>query len=156
MWLLRNIDSNVKTRATTNVCLHVPTFCYETQHNQTGYRHSIHHVRSNDYKHAMSQHNGIYQNCYCGSAIIAMPSWDVINCAPLQWKLAEGGLSLLVSSIAPLCRHSPFSLSSTFQVRLQTQGSHGMQTRYKGAVNCFISIAKSEGVSRKRKGLDMM
>ena len=38
----------------------------------------------------------IYQNCYCGSAIIAMPSWDVVNGAPLQWRLAEGGLSLLV------------------------------------------------------------
>ena len=25
-----------------------------------------------------------------------MPSWDVVNSAPLQWKLAEGGLSLLV------------------------------------------------------------
>ena len=25
-----------------------------------------------------------------------MPSWDVVNGAPLQWKLAEGGLSLLV------------------------------------------------------------
>ena len=34
VWLLRNIDSNVKTRATTNVCLHVPTFCYKAQHNQ--------------------------------------------------------------------------------------------------------------------------
>ena len=32
VWLLRNIDSNVKTRAT--VCLHVPTFCYKAQHNQ--------------------------------------------------------------------------------------------------------------------------
>ena len=39
----------------------------------------------------MSQHND-----YCGSAIIAMLSWDVVNGAPLQWKLAEGGLSLLV------------------------------------------------------------
>ena len=38
----------------------------------------------------------IYQNCYCGSAIIAMSSWDVVNGAPLQWRLAEGGLSLLV------------------------------------------------------------
>ena len=38
----------------------------------------------------------IYQNCYCGSAIIAMPSWDVVTGAPLQWRLAEGGLSLLV------------------------------------------------------------
>ena len=34
VWLLRNIDSNVKTRVTTNVCLHVPTLCYKTQHNQ--------------------------------------------------------------------------------------------------------------------------
>ena len=25
-----------------------------------------------------------------------MPSWDVVNGAPLQWKLAEGGLSRLV------------------------------------------------------------
>ena len=25
-----------------------------------------------------------------------MPSWDVVNGAPLQWRLAEGGLSLLV------------------------------------------------------------
>ena len=32
--LLRNIYINVKTRATTNVCLHVSIFCYETQHNQ--------------------------------------------------------------------------------------------------------------------------
>ena len=38
----------------------------------------------------------IYQNCYCGSAIIAMLSWGVVNGAPLRWKLAEGGLSLLV------------------------------------------------------------
>ena len=37
VWLLRNIDSNIKTRVTTNVCLHVPTFCYETQHNQRLY-----------------------------------------------------------------------------------------------------------------------
>ena len=37
VWLLRNIDSNVKTRATTIVCLHVPTFCYKAQHNQTLY-----------------------------------------------------------------------------------------------------------------------
>ena len=37
VWLLRNIDSNVITRVTTNVCLHVPTFCYETQHNQRLY-----------------------------------------------------------------------------------------------------------------------
>ena len=38
VWLLRNIDSNVKkTRATTNVCLHFPNFCYETQHNQRPY-----------------------------------------------------------------------------------------------------------------------
>ena len=29
-----NIDSNVKTRVPTNVCLHVPTFCYKTQHKQ--------------------------------------------------------------------------------------------------------------------------
>ena len=63
--------------------------------HQTRYRHSIHHVRSN----AMSQHSDIYQNCYCGSAIIAMPSWDVVNGASLQWKLAEGGLSLLVYTI---------------------------------------------------------
>ena len=38
----------------------------------------------------------IYQNCYCGSAIIAMQSWDVVDGTPLQWRLAEGGLSLLV------------------------------------------------------------
>ena len=37
VWLLRNIDSKLKSRATTNVCLHVPTFCYETQHNQRLY-----------------------------------------------------------------------------------------------------------------------
>ena len=37
VWLLRNVDRNVKTRAATNVCLHVPTFCYETQHNQRLY-----------------------------------------------------------------------------------------------------------------------
>ena len=37
VWLLRNIDSNVKTRATRNVCLHVPTFCYKDQHNQRLY-----------------------------------------------------------------------------------------------------------------------
>ena len=37
VWLLRNIDSDVKTRVTTNVCLLVPTFCYETQHNQSLY-----------------------------------------------------------------------------------------------------------------------
>ena len=37
VWLLRNIDSNVKTHATTNIRLHVPTFCYETQHNQMLY-----------------------------------------------------------------------------------------------------------------------
>ena len=36
--------------------------------HQTGYRHSIHHVRSDDYKHAMSQHTIIHQNCYCGTA----------------------------------------------------------------------------------------
>ena len=47
----------------------------------------------------MSQHNDIYQNCYCGSAIIAMPSWDVVNGVPLQWKLTKGGLSLLVYTI---------------------------------------------------------
>ena len=34
VWLLRNIDSNVKTRVTAYVCLYVPTFSYETQHNQ--------------------------------------------------------------------------------------------------------------------------
>ena len=28
--------------------------------HQTGYRHSIHHVRSNDYKHGLSQHNDSY------------------------------------------------------------------------------------------------
>ena len=38
----------------------------------------------------------IYQNCNCGSAIIAMLSWDVVNGAQLQWRLAEGGMSLLV------------------------------------------------------------
>ena len=27
---------------------------------------------------------------------MAMPSWDVVNGAPLQWKLAEGRLFLLV------------------------------------------------------------
>ena len=37
VWLLRNIDSNVKTPSTRNVCLHVPTFCYEIQHNQRLY-----------------------------------------------------------------------------------------------------------------------
>ena len=37
VWLLHNIDSNAKTRATTNVCLHVPTFCYEIQHDQRLY-----------------------------------------------------------------------------------------------------------------------
>ena len=37
VWPLRNIDSNVKTRVTANVCLNVPTFCYETQHNQRLY-----------------------------------------------------------------------------------------------------------------------
>ena len=37
VWLLRNIDSKLKSRAITNVCLHVPTFCYETQHNQRLY-----------------------------------------------------------------------------------------------------------------------
>ena len=42
--------------------------------HQTGYRHSIHHVRSNDWKNALSQHNDIYQNCFCGSAIIEMPT----------------------------------------------------------------------------------
>ena len=36
VWLLRNGDSNVKTRATT-VYLHVPTFCYKAQHNQRLY-----------------------------------------------------------------------------------------------------------------------
>ena len=51
----------------------------------------------------MSHHNDIYQNCYCGSAIITMPSWDVVNDAPLQWKLAEGGLSLLVYIIESVC-----------------------------------------------------
>ena len=66
--LLRNINSNVKTRATTNVCLHVPTFCYQAQHNQRLYT----------------------------SSEREMPSWDVVNGAPLQWKLAEGGLSRLV------------------------------------------------------------
>ena len=37
VWLLCNIDSNVKMRVTTNICLHVLTFCYETQHNQRLY-----------------------------------------------------------------------------------------------------------------------
>ena len=37
VWLLCNIDSSVKTRATTTVCLHVPTFCYQAQHNQRLY-----------------------------------------------------------------------------------------------------------------------
>ena len=49
-WLLHNIDSNVKkhTQQPMSVCM-----CYETRHNQKlytpsdGYRHSIHHVRSN-------------------------------------------------------------------------------------------------------------
>ena len=45
----------------------------------------------------------IYQNCYCGSVIIAMLSWDVVNGAPLQWRLAEGGLSLLVYIIESVC-----------------------------------------------------
>ena len=45
----------------------------------------------------------IYQNCYCGSAIIAMLSRDVVNGAPLRWKLAEGGLSLLVYIIESVC-----------------------------------------------------
>ena len=35
--LLCNIDSIVITRVTTNVCFHVLTFCYETQHNQRLY-----------------------------------------------------------------------------------------------------------------------
>ena len=33
----RMVNSNVKTRVTTNVCMYVPTFCYETQHNQRLY-----------------------------------------------------------------------------------------------------------------------
>ena len=32
-----------------------------------------------------------------------MPSWDVVNGAPLQWRLAEGGLSLLVYIIESVC-----------------------------------------------------
>ena len=32
-----------------------------------------------------------------------MPSWDVVNGAPLQWKLAEGRLSLLVYIIESVC-----------------------------------------------------
>ena len=54
----------------------VPTFCCETHSinrkytlHQTEYRHLIHNVRSNDWKHALSQHHDIYQNCYCGSTI---------------------------------------------------------------------------------------
>ena len=40
VWLLRNIDSKLKSPATTNACLHVPTFCYETQHNRRLYTQS--------------------------------------------------------------------------------------------------------------------
>ena len=32
-----------------------------------------------------------------------MPSWDVVNGTPLQCRLAEGGLSLLVYVIESLC-----------------------------------------------------
>ena len=73
----------------------------------------IHHVRSNDWKHrlsklrlrsldnlcwkhALSHHHDIYQNCYCGSVIIEMPSWEIAGAASEHWKLAEDGLSLLV------------------------------------------------------------
>ena len=49
-WLLCNIDCNVKrAQQPMSVCV-----CYETRHNQKlytpsdGYRHSIHHVRSNE------------------------------------------------------------------------------------------------------------
>ena len=51
-------------------------FCCETHSiirrytlHQTEYKHSIHNVRSNDWKHELSQHHDIYQNCYCGSTI---------------------------------------------------------------------------------------
>ena len=61
----------------------------------------IHHVRSNEWQHALSQHHNIYQICYCESAIIEMPSWEFAGEAPEQRKLAEGGLPLLVLPILP-------------------------------------------------------
>ena len=45
---------------------------------------------------AGSMHHDIYQNCYCGSAIIEMLSWEFAGGALEKWKLAEGGLALLV------------------------------------------------------------
>ena len=53
VWPLRNIDSNVKTRVTTNVFA-CPYFLLRDSIirgyalHQIGYRHSIHNVRSND------------------------------------------------------------------------------------------------------------
>ena len=62
----------------------------------------------------------IYQNCYCGSAIIAMPSWDGINGGPLQWRLAEGGMSLLVYIITKNEQRSLYTLCQ----RLTTPDSY--------------------------------
>ena len=58
----------LKTRATTNVCLHVSTYCYETQHNQKLHIHSIIQgigirftiVRSNNWKQTLPQHHHMY------------------------------------------------------------------------------------------------
>ena len=59
--------------------------------HQTEYNHSP--CRSNDWKHALSQHHDIYQNCYCGSAIIEMPSlgirWRSVGAAEACQRRAD-------------------------------------------------------------------
>ena len=80
----------VKTHATTNVCLHMSlltamrlSIIRSFTLPQTGYRLSIHHVRSNDWKHALSQQHDMYQNCYCGNAIVKCQRGNVVNAAPI-------------------------------------------------------------------------
>ena len=55
-----------------------------------------------------------------------MPSWDVVNGAPLQRKLAEGGLSLLVTIISTLIRIH----SMTAQFAKHSQG-----------VQCYVAMS---------------
>ena len=67
-----------------NACLHVPAFYCEPQHNQKLYTPSDWAIviaftiviRNGGWKHALSQHHEIYQNCYCGTIIIEIPLWE--------------------------------------------------------------------------------
>ena len=44
----------------------------------------------------------------------------------------------------------------TYQVRLQVQGSKGMEARYRGMVHCFFDIVKTESVAMSERNVSIV